>query len=343
MSLLANGLAARGHEIFLITLASAEHDFYPLDQRVQRVGLEVTGNSAGMLGAVRANTRRVKVLRGSLRATSADTLLAFATHTNILAVVAAAGLRMRVVISERIDPAAHSEGPLWDALRLLAYQAADAVVVQTEKIGAWFRARLWRPGRVVVIPNLVLGAPRTTEDSAPLPAPFVLAAGRLVPQKGFDLLVRGFALAGEPDLHLVIAGEGPERPRLARLAAELGIAGRVHLLGNVRDLASLMQHARIFVLSSRYEGFPNVLLEALACGVPAIATDIDGVGEILLGGVCGVLVPAEDAPALGRAIARLTRDQPRREQLAAAGRAALRRYAPEPVLESWESVLGSER
>ena len=212
--------------------------------------------------------------------------------------------------------------------------------MQTESIAAWFRKRL-RGARVVVIPNPV--APVAVRAAAWHESdPFILAAGRLAHQKGFDLLIRAFAAAAAQSrqLRLIIAGEGPERQRLHDLAGELGLHMRVSFPGEVRELSAMMQAAVAFILPSRYEGFPNVLLEALAAGVPCVATDAPGATrEILADGAYGLLVPPEDVRALAQAIERITSDGQLRRRYAQAAPAAVERYRLERVVAEWERLL----
>jgi glycosyltransferase involved in cell wall biosynthesis len=128
----------------------------------------------------------------------------------------------------------------------------------------------------------------------------VVAAGRLVPEKGFDVLIRAFHIFAQThDFSLIILGEGPERENLNKLINELGLSRRVLLPGFMPDPYPYMRSARMFVLSSRYEGLPTVLIEAMAYGTPVVATDCrSGPAEILDGGRSGVLVPVDDPQAL---------------------------------------------
>jgi GalNAc-alpha-(1->4)-GalNAc-alpha-(1->3)-diNAcBac-PP-undecaprenol alpha-1,4-N-acetyl-D-galactosaminyltransferase len=339
MSLLANGLVARNHEVVLITLGAIGGDFYALDARVQRRSLASMSESASALDALGANFRRIRSLRATLRSIAPATVLSFVTHTNVLTLIACTGLRIRVVVSERVDPTGHRAGAIWGALRAVTYQHADAVVVQTDHIAQWFRDRLRHPQRVMVIPNPVVCKPAGSLELEPKSAPFILSAGRLVHQKGFDVLIRAVALAAQPGLRLTIAGEGPDLEQLQRLAQTLGVGPQVRFVGNVRNLPSLMLTAQAFVLASRYEGFPNVLLEALACGIPTIATSTDGARAILGNGKYGCLVPCDDSAALSRAIARLGNDEKWRQHLAASAPLAVMPFEYARVLDAWEAVL----
>lgn len=138
-------------------------------------------------------------------------------------------------------------------------------------------------------------------------APVLLAAGRLTRQKGFDLLLRALPAVVEqlPGLRVLIAGEGPERRALTGQAARLRLQERVRFLGGRCDLAVLIAAADGFVLPSRDEGSPYVLLEAMALGLPVVAADVGGVRALLDGGSNGLLVRAGDPPALAAAILRL--------------------------------------
>jgi glycosyltransferase involved in cell wall biosynthesis len=176
---------------------------------------------------------------------------------------------------------------------------------------------------------------------APL-KPYLLAVGRLTPQKGMDVLVDAFArVAAEiEDVELWIAGSGPDEASLRRLALDLGVAGRVRFLGHVKNVHELMFHARVFVLASRYEGFPNVLLEALAAGAASIATDCPtGPREILDDGKAGLLVRPGDAADLAHAVRRLLGDPALIERLRELGPNVAGRFSVAAVTDRWERLL----
>jgi glycosyltransferase involved in cell wall biosynthesis len=263
------------------------------------------------------------------------------TTTNVLTLLACMGLGVRVVVSERINPWSHRERRFWAALRALTYHRADVIVTQTNDAACWFRRRF--PARsIVVIPNPAPAESSPEGVSMLLPRPYVLAAGRLERQKGHDLLIRAFASMAREHAHLqlAIAGEGSQAQYLSDLSKELQLGDRVVFLGRVRDLAAVMRGAEAFVLASRYEGFPNVLLEALASKLPIVATDCPGgPREILQNGEFGLLVPCDDSVALADALARLITDRDLRTRLAAIAPAALERYQFGTVLDSWESQL----
>jgi glycosyltransferase involved in cell wall biosynthesis len=172
----------------------------------------------------------------------------------------------------------------------------------------------------------------------------ILAMGRLHNQKGFDLLLRAFhASALAPTgWRLRILGEGPERTSLTRLASDLGISDSVDLPGIVADPENRMHLGAIFVLSSRYEGFPNALLEAMAMGMAVIATDCpSGPAEIVEHGKNGLLVRSGSSEDLAGALRELAGDEARRRHLGRAALAVRQRYDVNAVMSEWERLVAA--
>ena len=182
----------------------------------------------------------------------------------------------------------------------------------------------FRPGRRRLRKRLVVGT-----------------AGSLKPLKNHPMLIRACAdlSAGGTDVELRIAGEGPERPRLAQCAERLGFAGRLRLAGYVSDMPAFLRGLDVFALPSDFEQLPNALLEAMACGLPCVATRVGGAGEILDDGRCGLLVEPKDSGAMAGAIARLSRDQSLRRRLGkAACEQVCRKYSLERMLAAHEDL-----
>lgn len=163
------------------------------------------------------------------------------------------------------------------------------------------------PNRIAIVPDPALDAEDLRALSGRVlasgPGRRLVAAGRLVRQKNFSLLLRAFATAARPDDQLMILGEGPQRKKLLRLAAKLGIEDRVRMPGHVASVRDVLRSADLFVSSSNFEGLPGVVVEALAAGVPIVATDCSACMDYLLGyGKLGRLVPIRDIAALAEAM-----------------------------------------
>lgn len=334
---LAVGLHGRGHEVSVLTFArDGAEPFFPLPKGVPLRQLNLLEGSGNPWQALSANLTRLRTLRRVLLMERPDVVLPFMDTTNILTILALFGTDIPVLACERTNPAAHSIGGIWRLLRRLAYPLAAGVVAQTEA------ARRLLPGYVLAIPN-----PVNTPDMGATPvdanrAPEIIALGRLAPEKGFDMLIRAFARVAQrhPRWLLRIVGEGQEAPRLETLCRGLGLERRVLLPGGTSDPTRALQQADVFALSSRYEGFPNALCEALACGLPAVAFDCpSGPAEILRHEVDGLLVPAEDVTAFAQAMQRLMDDQELRRAMAARAPEVLDRFGTEGVLNRWEALL----
>jgi glycosyltransferase involved in cell wall biosynthesis len=172
--------------------------------------------------------------------------------------------------------------------------------------------------------------------------PVVLGIGRLDVQKAFDRLIRAHAtlLAKGIMHHLVILGEGSQREFLEAEIRRLGVQDSVFLCGHVVDVPRWLAHASVFALCSKYEGLPLALLEALACGVPAVAMDCpSGPREILQDGADGLLTPEGDELAFQEALARMLTSPELRAEYATRGRQRAEHYSAERIIPMWESLL----
>lgn len=269
-------------------------------------------------------------------------VLALLSRTSMLSCLALWHQSTHLVVSERNDPTRQTLPSPWPRLQTLLYRRADVVTANTEGV---LRALAAMPGlrRLELLPNplpaLAVPAPLAATDPAPLG---FVSVGRLVHQKGLDVLLEALGHCSGPaqDWQLVLVGDGPERPALERQAAEAGLADRVQFAGFRSDPGRFLAAASVFVLSSRFEGMPNALLEAMAAGLAVIVTDASpGPLEVVEHRRTGLVVPAQDPRALAAAMQELAADPGLRQRLGQAARdriSALDWPAIEPI---WRSVL----
>ena len=341
--LLAQGLTALGHRVSIVTIFGADRDFYATPEGVDRVALDLGGETRSVVEKVTANARRLAALRRALRRVEPDVVISFMPETNVLALLAGWGTRVPVIVTEHADPRVFRLKPTWETLRRVAYRRAARVVSVSAGVDDYFA---WLPeAKRAVIPNPIPLAEIRSEKGTPVSSdrPHVVAGmGRLAPEKGFDVLIRAFALSAAelPDWGLVILGEGSERATLESIVAELDLQDRVRLPGVLDDPFSALRRADLFVLSSRSESFGNALVEAMACGLPVIATQCWSRSPGLVrDGVDGILVPPDDVDALAAAMSELMGDEARRRQFASEATGAVERFDVGTVSRTWDELL----
>jgi glycosyltransferase involved in cell wall biosynthesis len=341
-SLLCNDWAGQGHAVTLLTFEEeGAEPFFPLQAQVAVRRLAASDVSRGWTERLSTNLSRISRLRSALKELRPDAVLAFMTEANVLALWASRGLQLPVVISERNQPDRPGLGVVHKIARRLTYPLASAIVVQTEGIAEWVESRFRVP--VHVIPNPV---PRATIGAASTPAaqPLIVSVGRLTEQKGFDLLIESFAALANKHAgwRVIIYGEGPERASLARLVAARGLTQKVSLGGITKDISGALRQASLFVLASRYEGYPNALVEALASGLPIVATDCPGAtAEILADGLNGMLVPPDNVPALTKALDTMMSSPDLRAAYAARAAGAVTALDVRAIGQRWLDLLAS--
>jgi GalNAc-alpha-(1->4)-GalNAc-alpha-(1->3)-diNAcBac-PP-undecaprenol alpha-1,4-N-acetyl-D-galactosaminyltransferase len=338
---MANYWAANGWEITLLTFDDgSKPPFYHLDPQIVCHPLDVSEASLNPIAGIYNNLVSIRSLRAAIIESKPDVVISFMDRMNVVALFATRGLKIPTIVSERNDPAMTFMGRSWERLRQWTYPWADRIVVQTERAGNYFPTL---QDRISIVPNPVVLPPDLPRRSRQLVGDrSLIAMGRLVPQKGFDLLFRAMATLKDrhPEWSLNILGEGKLRLQLESLRHELGLEHRIHLIGRVQNPHELLQQADIFVMSSRFEGFPNALCEAMACGLPVISTDCpNGPREIIRDNVDGILVPSEDISALAIAMDRLMSDEAERDRLARAAPEVAQRFGLETVMRMWESLI----
>ncbi|UBU10162.1 glycosyltransferase family 4 protein [Nonomuraea gerenzanensis] len=218
------------------------------------------------------------------------------------------------------------------------YDRFDAITVLTRTNRLEYQ-RLLPTTPIVQIPNAVH---KVEQEPSRQVSPVVIAAGRLVPQKGFDLLIQAFAqvVAEHPEWRLRIFGTGPRKGQLLGMVEQYGLGEHVTLPGRTDRLDRELTDASVYALSSRFEGLPMVMIEAMTHALPVVAFDCPtGPGDVLTDGVDGVLVPPRDVDALAAALNRVIADRDLRVRMGRAARRTSRAYGPEQVMPLWEDLF----
>ena len=338
---LANYWARKGRRIAVITLADPTTDYFALDPRVDRLTSGGIGASQSISAALLASFARLRSLRKKLREARSPTAMAFVGATNVLTILAAAGLGMRVVISERNDPARQSLGPIWNGLRRLVYPFASLITANSQS--ALTSLSSYIPKRKLGLVRNPVSRPSSPQR--PSPEPLILTVGRLVPQKGQDILLTAFSkIATEaPEWQLVIIGEGPDGEYLRNRAQDLGIDDRTIFTGRT-DPWPYYARASVFALPSHYEGTSNALLEAMSMGIAPVVSDTSrGNLALVEDGKNGMVIAQDDTTALAAVLRDLISDANTRQRLGRAAAQKVSAFTPAAIAAEWEALLGLVR
>ena len=339
---LADALVGRGMKVTLGSVDTPrERLAYPVGSAVDVVAAGAPRPARGSrprlgkrLAIVGERWRAGRALGRVIDQTPCDAIVLNGVVTACSVLVARQVARPRSICCDHNHFTARSS--LWQRLRARLYPQVGAVVSLTEAD---------RPKFAALNPNtrVILNTSSLHADAPALPAePRVLAVGRFQAQKGFDLLLQAWKTVQRqmPEARLRIVGAGPLDAELAALAAELDVAASVEFVAPTDRIEALYREAAVFVLSSRYEGMPLALLEAQALGVPAVAFDCPTGPREILSEATGVLVPAEDVPALAQALLRLLGDPALRAQMAAAAIARDREvFSRARQVGAWAAVI----
>lgn len=336
MTYLCGGLAARGHQVTLLTLNNSVPDFYEVPKDVTRVRCHLPAfKQAGILGGI----PRFLKMTYALWRTKPDVVISFMTVT-VLA--SCRLLRYPIIYADHLDVRHTPFSRKWTFLRNWLLRYAFRVVVLSKrdrKFIAMFHSK-WRP--------CVIYNPAIPVNMAPLPRPefmqpdkkYVIAVGRLVRQKGFDFLLEAWRRVCEefPDWRLAIIGEGKRLAELKEYAEITDVSHCVDFVPPIKGLQAVYQHADLFAMSSRAEGFPMVLLEAMAAGLPAVSFACTGPDVIIRDGVDGFLVKQRQTDLLAERLADLMRDGVLRGVFAARAQEVTKRFSLKDYLNAYEEL-----
>ena len=305
---LANTFCAAGDEISIITMDNNPSG-YALDERVRHIRLNLAGKSKNKMEALIRNFRILRSLRKEIKRAGYDAVITFELRQAVLLQYAfPAGRKFKIITSERANPntrkLARFEKKQYDKM----LPKVDGFIFQTKRVSLCYCERLREIGTVIhngVFPEIL---PAEIPAFADRRHKDICAVGRLAEQKGYDILLRAFHLFGEthPEHRLHIYGEGALRKALEEQIAALGLGDRVTLHGSVANVMFQVFDMGMFVMASRFEGMPNALMEAMACGVPCISTNCDfGPEELVTDHENGILVAVDDEKAIAAAMAEI--------------------------------------
>lgn len=335
---LANDFNRNNYQVVLVT-DIPDKKSYQVEKGIKRYVLSERIKSSNRFLKM---IERIKILIYLGRKEKPDILLSFLTATNYRTIIAGRFLHIPSVISVRCDPKMEYKPPVHKLLYRILYPLARGIVFQTQEEKNYFSKKLQK--KAAVIPNPI-NRDFLRKEICENRNNKISAVGRLSGQKDFQLLIKGFAKlsASYPQLKLVIYGEGELRKELESLTAELGMEDKIELPGIVQNLHEVLYDSKMFVLSSKYEGMPNALMEAMVLGLPVIATKSTGggVNELIENNVNGLLIPVGDEKALIQAMGRILNDEAFGRRIAENARSIGAKLDPSVIYKRWERYLKS--
>lgn len=339
----ANAWAARGESVTLVTIFPSEGvgEFFRLHEGVTLQRLDLDDRPAGSrLAAGLAIARNLLRLRRAVARSKPDVVIAFDGPVISRTLLACRRLAAAQVAMEQAHPGYYHYGAFWERWRDRLYPQAAAVVNLTQAASDWCGERLGVRLRPVIHNPVHPARFRAALEHAG--SLRIIAGARMVEQKRLDLLIEAFSRIAErhPDWRLAIFGDGPLRPELEALVAAKGLANRVDMPGWTQDMALEMSRSDLFALSSEYEGFGNVIAEALAAGLPAVSFDCpSGPADIIRDGVDGLLARPLDASDLADKLDRLMGDRALRLQMGQRAVEVVERFTMTRTLELWDELF----
>lgn len=336
MTILANEFCRRGYLTDMLILNSKAQETYVLDGRINRIYFD----SNGARGA-RFVIKWLNLIRQQQKQKNYAAIISFMMVNNVLTLLAGIGLGQKIIVSERCDPRVLKDnGIVFRIGEQIIYPFAHRIVFQTEDVRELYKKSIKR--RSVVIPNPV-------NPDMPLQCRFedrekkVVSVGRLSVQKNYPMLLKAFARFSQhcPEYVLEIYGKGELEEELKLLVGRLGIAEKTMFQGFVENVDDCIRKARMFVMSSDFEGISNTMIEAMAMGIPTICTDcpVGGAKMMIESEKNGILVPVGNVNALYEAMVRLAEDGLFAEKIGNAALKVKEKFSISKIADLWEDAI----
>ena len=296
ISLLANMYVQNGDEISIVTLDDKD-SFYSILLDVQQYHLGLSGNSQNAFQAVKRNIRTVVAFRRNIKSIRPDVIITFGANTELTAYLGRIGLPMKLIGAERANPFYRTDS-FWSKNACRIAKRCDGFLFQTQGAASYYPESVRE--KALIVQNGINAIAYERLDRPWSARKNICAVGRMAADKGIDDVIRAFAIVHSKitDVVLDLYGDGEKRNELEDLAASLGISDRVIFHGRCSTMPEEYAKHRIFLMMSRREGFPNVLLEAMASGCVCVAGNCDfGPSELIRDEEHGFLVPVGDYEA----------------------------------------------
>lgn len=339
---IANEFAKKGEIVEIITFDSSE-SFYPLDNKIKIFDMELSDISkAASLKRVIGCIKRAFEIRRKIKSRELDVLVCMSTTMNLYGLLSTVFTKTKIVGTERNNPYKYKADKINAFLKKLSARFLDGFIFQTEAASEYYAEKVRKKG--TVIQNAVFNPLVKEIEPASVRQKIIYGVGRLSAQKRFDDLIDAYALLekSHPDYRLVIFGEGEDREKLQQKIDSYSLSDKILLPGTDKNALRYVAKGSAFVLSSDYEGMPNVLMEAMAVGTPCVSTRCKmGPEELIEDGVNGILVPVGDTKKIKDGIEMLIENPKLSESISKNGRNILKTNDISVISNKWLEYLNN--
>lgn len=334
VSILANHYINVGYRVKIVLLLENVVQ-YELDQRIEIIDLTNNVNK-NVLARLKNVYYWVKGLRSIIKKDETQKIITFMSYMTILSVIASCGKNVNIIASERNDPRKEKRNFITKKLLKWSFLNRNCrkIVFQTEYAKSCYSKKIREKGKVIYNP-IEVNAQRTRSVDK------IVNVGRLENQKNQLMLIDSFALIKDKytNMQLEIYGEGRLRDVLCKRIKELNLDNRIFLKGNVPDLHLKISNAKLFVLSSLFEGTSNALMEAMMMGIPCVSTKINGINEIIDDKVNGVVLKTNDAYCLAETIEYLLNNEDKCEDISQNAKESMKKFSVQNVINEWDLIV----
>lgn len=341
ISLLANYFAETGIvEVYLVSYGISKEKFYPLNEKIKVFAPKFDFNNKRRFYFT---LKTMIFLRNTIKQLKPDTILSYGEYWNSFVLLSLSGLSFPIYISDRCQPD-KSLGKLHNWLRKILYPKAAGIISQTTTAREIY-AKMIHNSNIEVIGNpiqqLSLSAAIEKEN-------IVLSVGRLIPSKHHDLLIDIFLACYQPGWKMVIAGGDVAYSniysKLKEKVVALNAEGKIELTGNTNNVADYYQKSKIFAFTSSSEGFPNVIGEAMAAGLPVIAFDcVAGPSDMIEDGQNGFLITLFDEKAFAEKLSMLMNNEQMRKEMGSLAIQSIQQFSPELIGKKYNDFLFGDK
>lgn len=340
ISTLSNELIER-FDITIITFSKAT-PFYVLDGRINVIPcLEKAEKPKSMIDSLKLNYTLVKRIAKISKQEEIDILIGFITSANILTVLAAKRNGIPSVISERNNPLVEDVPKLWEILRRYVYPMADTLVLQTKGIKKLYEKKI-KAHKIAILPNPISSRLSELRRTDTRQEKIILSVGRLDKNKCHDELITAFHTIRPKGWKVKIIGDGNKKETLTKLIESYDLSESIQIISKVKNIDKYYNEASIFVFTSKTEGFPNALLEAMHFGLPCISTDCNfGPSDLIINGENGYLISVNDQEALTNRLSDLISNKNLQLKFSENAKQTTEQYKSENVVSQWEALINS--